>query len=134
MSHQLIRTYYQVFNGGDRTAFLALLAEDVIHDLNQGGRETGRDRFAAFLQRMDRCYRERIADVRTCMSEDGSLGSAEYVVHGTYLAQDDGLPPATGQQYVLPGAACFAIRGGRIARVSNYYNLEDWLRQVGAAT
>lgn len=131
MTHALIRSYYQVFNSGDRRAFLDLLSDDVIHDLNQGGREIGRTAFATFLARMDRCYRERIADVRTCVSEDGTLASAEYVVHGVYLSQDDGLPPAKGQTYVLPGAAGFAIRDGRIARVSNHYNLADWLRQVG---
>ena len=32
--------------------------------------------------------------------------------------------------YVLPGGAFFAIRDGLIARVTNYYNLEDWLAQV----
>ena len=73
-----------------------------------------------------------LGDVRSCLSEDGTRGSAEYVVHGTYLSQDDGLPPATGQTYVLPGAACFDFRAGRVARVTNYYNLTDWLRQVGA--
>lgn len=132
MSHALLRSYYRTFNGGDRAAFLALLAEDVVHDLNQGGREVGKTAFARFLARMDRCYRERIEDVRTALAEDGASGSAEYVVHGTYLAQDDGLPPAHGQTYVLPGGAFFAFRDGLVARVTNYYNLEDWLRQVGA--
>jgi len=33
---------------------------------------------------------------------------------------------------VLPGGAFFTLHEGRIARVSNYYNLEDWLAQVGA--
>ena len=42
----------------------------------------------------------------------------------------EGLPPARGQTYVLPGGAFFTLRGGMVARVSNYYNLEDWLRQV----
>jgi steroid delta-isomerase-like uncharacterized protein len=132
MSHDLIRSYYGVFNSGDRDALLALLTDDVIHDLNQGGREVGRDAFRRFLARMDRCYRERIADVRSSMSADGAHGAAEYVVHGTYLSTDDGLPPARGQTYVLPGGAFFACRAGRIARVSNTYNLADWLRQVGA--
>jgi hypothetical protein len=43
--------------------------------------------------------------------------------------------PANGQRYVLPGGAFFEIvfdKGGAglIARVTNYYNLEDWLAQV----
>jgi steroid delta-isomerase-like uncharacterized protein len=132
----LVRAYYDAFNRGDRDAMLALLCEDVVHDLNQGPRETGREAFAAFLARMDRCYREQLQDVRVLASGDGTLAAAEYVVHGEYLVADEGLPPARGQRYVLPGGAFFAIADGgnggpRIARVTNYYNLEDWLRQVG---
>ena len=128
----LIAAYYARFNSGDRRAFLALLTEDVVHDLNQGAREVGKPVFTAFLARMDRCYQERIADIRIAVSSDGTHAAAEYVVHGSYLAQDDGLPPATGQTYVLPGGAFFDLRGGKVGRVSNYYNLQEWLRQVGA--
>ena len=49
---------------------------------------------------------------------------------GEYLAADEGLPPARGQRYVLPGGAFFEVAGGQIRRVTNYYNLTDWLRQV----
>ncbi len=130
VAHELITAYYARFNAGDRAAFLALLTEDVVHYLNQGPREIGKPVFAAFLARMDRCYRERIADIRIATSADGVHGAAEYVVHGSYIAQDDGLPPASGQTYVLPGGAFFDLRGGKIARVTNYYNLQDWLKQV----
>lgn len=131
-AHDLVARYYQTFNSGDRAVFLALLTEDVVHDLNQGAREVGKPVFATFLARMDRCYREQIKDIRIAVSGDGTHAAAEYVVHGAYLAQDDGLPPATGQTYVLPGGAFFDLRGGKVGRVSNYYNLQEWLRQVGA--
>lgn len=127
----LVLDYYAAFNRGDRTAMLALLADDVAHDLNQGARETGRDAFAAFMARMDRCYREQLRDIVVMASPDGSRAAAEYVVHGEYLADDEGLPPANGQRYVLPGGAFFDLREGRIARVTNYYNLQDWIAQVG---
>jgi steroid delta-isomerase-like uncharacterized protein len=58
--------------------------------------------------------------------------AAEYVVEGTYLATDEGLPPAQGQTYTLPGGAFFGLTAGKITRVTNYYNLQDWLAQVGA--
>ena len=45
----LVADYYAAFNRGDRAAMLALLAEDVAHDLNQGAREVGRAAFAAFM-------------------------------------------------------------------------------------
>ena len=130
-STELVLAYYTAFNRGDREAMLALLTDDVAHDLNQGAREIGRDAFAGFMARMDRSYREQLRDIVVMASPDGGRASAEYVVHGEYLADDDGLPPANGQAYVLPGGAFFEIRDGRIARVTNYYNLQDWIAQVG---
>jgi steroid delta-isomerase-like uncharacterized protein len=109
---------------------LALLSDDVAHDLNQGPRETGRAAFAQFLQRMQASYREQLHDIVVLVSPDGSRAAAEYVVHGQYLASDAGLPEARGQKYVLPGGAFFELRDGRIQRVSNYYNLQDWIAQV----
>lgn len=126
----LINSYYDAFNRADWEGMLALLTDDVAHDLNQGARETGREAFRAFLARMDRSYSEQLRDITVMASADGTRGAAEYVVHGTYKASDAGLPEARGQQYVLPGGAFFEVRQGRIARVSNYYNLNDWIAQV----
>lgn len=128
----LIQTYYDTFNSGDRDAFLALLAEDVAHDINQGGTEHGKAAFRAFIQRMDRCYHEQVRELVVFASEDGSRGAAEFFIEGEYLATDDGLPPATGQRYRLRVGAFFELSGGLVSRVTNYYNLEEWLRQVGA--
>jgi steroid delta-isomerase-like uncharacterized protein len=127
---ELVLAYYAAFNRGDREAMLALLADDVAHDLNQGARETGKEAFAAFMQRMDGSYREQLRDIVVLASQEGDRAAAEYVVHGEYLRDDEGLPPARGQKYVLPGGAFFDIRDDRIARVSNYYNLQDWIGQV----
>lgn len=129
----LIESYYDAFNRADWEAMLAYLADDVAHDINQGQRETGLDTFRGFLARMNRCYREQLRDIVVMANADGSRVAAEYVVHGEYLADDEGLPPAHGQRYVLPGGAFFDIRGGRIARVTNYYNLQDWIAQVTGA-
>lgn len=128
---ELVTHYYDLFNRGDWDAMCALLSDDVAHDLNQGERQTGRDVFRAFLDRMNRSYKEQLRDITVLGNGRGRVG-AEYVVEGQYLATDEGLPPATGQRYTLPGGAFFEIRDGKIARVTNYYNLADWLRQVGA--
>jgi len=128
----LVSDYYAAFNRNDWDAMLGYLSDEVVHDLNQGARETGREAFAAFLARMERCYAEQLHDIVVLASADGTRAAAEYVVHGQYKATDVGLPEASGQRYVLPGGAFFTLRDGKIARVSNYYNLEDWLAQVGA--
>jgi steroid delta-isomerase-like uncharacterized protein len=128
----LLRRYYALFNAGDREGFLALLTDDVAHDINQGACERGVEAFRAFLSRMDRSYREQVEELVVFSSEDGLRGAAEFYIRGQYLVTDEGLPEATGQEYRLRVGAFFDIRGGRIARVTNYYNLQDWLRQVGA--
>jgi steroid delta-isomerase-like uncharacterized protein len=126
----LIRRYYDAFNSGDSDAMLACLTDDVIHDVNQGERRTGKEKFRAFNARMDHHYKERLEDIAVMVSKDGARASAEFNVHGTYLNTDSGLPEAKGQTYVLPAGTFFAIRDGKIARVTTYYNLTDWITQV----
>jgi steroid delta-isomerase-like uncharacterized protein len=60
----------------------------------------------------------------------GTRAAAEFTVHGSYIGTDEGLPPATGQSYVLPAGAFFELRDGKVARISNHYNLRDWVGQV----
>lgn len=127
----LLGRYYAAFNAGDNEAMLACLTEDIAHDINQGARQIGKEAFRAFLAHMDRCYRERLEDIVLMADGHGERGAAEFTVHGAYLATDKGLPEAKGQTYVLPAGAFFTFRDGLIARVSVYYNLADWMRQVG---
>lgn len=126
----LIERYYAAFNAGDMAAFFGLLSDDIVHDINQGARETGKAAFTAFMGRMNRHYREQLVDLVVMANSDGTRAAAEFVVLGEYLATDEGLPPANGQRYRLPAGAFFEILDGKIARVSNYYNLQEWIAQV----
>lgn len=127
----LIERYYAAFNAGNGDGMLACLADDIAHDVNQGQRQHGKDAFRAFLAHMDRCYKERLSDIVIMANDAGTRAAAEFVVHGKYLATDEGLPEANGQTYLLPAGAFFDLAEGKIARVSVYYNLADWTRQVG---
>ena len=126
----LIARYYAAFNAMDIDAILACLTDDVAHDINQGERETGKDAFRAFLGRMDHAYSEQLRDIIIMTSTDGARAAAEFMVHGVYKVADEGFPPAHGQSYVLPAGGFFEINDGKIARVSVYYNLADWIAQV----
>ena len=126
----LIRRYYDAFNRGDTDGVLACVADDIVHDVNQGMRRPGKAAFRAFCQHMSRCYREQLTDIVVMVSSEGLRGAAEFNVHGTYLQTDEGLPPASGQTYVLPAGTFFAIKNDQITRVTTYYNLTDWLMQV----
>ncbi len=132
MSRDLIHRYYNAFNAGDTDAMLACLTPDVAHHVNEGGIRVGQESFRAFCDHMARTYREELSDIVVMVSEDGTRAAAEFTVSGEYLADDEGLPPARGQRYRLPAGAFFDIEGGKIARVTTYYNLADWIAQVSA--
>ena len=127
-----IKAYYDAFNAGDMQAFLALLDENVVHGINQGGDQVGKAAFATFMDHMNRCYKETLTDIVIMENGDGTRGGAEFVVNGQYLVTDEGLPEAKGQTYRLPAGAFFEIRDGRVARITNHYNLNDWIAQVRA--
>lgn len=126
----LIARYFEAFNAGDIEGMLDCLADDVAHDVNQGGRRVGKPAFEAFCAHMAATYRERLSELVIMATPDGTRAAAEFVVDGTYLETDAGLPEAKGQTYRLPAGTFFAVEGGRISRVTTYYNLEDWIAQV----
>ncbi|AXH00113.1 ketosteroid isomerase-related protein [Deinococcus wulumuqiensis] len=126
-----VQRYYAAFNAADWEGMLALLTDDVRHDINEGPTQTGKDAFRHFLAKMDAHYREQARDLTVLANDEGNRAAAEFTIHGEYLRTDDGLPEAQGQTYVLPVGAFLELRGGQIARVTNYYNLADWSRQVG---
>ncbi|WRH63998.1 MAG: nuclear transport factor 2 family protein [Fuscovulum sp.] len=128
----LIARYYAAFNAGDAGGMLDCVAENVEHRVNEGGVRRGRTLFAEFCSHMGVSYREELKDLVIFANADGTRGAAEFVVHGEYLQTDPGLPEAKGQRYILPAGGFFDIRGGKIARVTTFYNLNDWIAQVSA--
>jgi steroid delta-isomerase-like uncharacterized protein len=131
-AQDIIVAYLAAFNRGDWAGMLALLADDVVHEINQGGVEQGKPAFAVFLDRMARCYREELHDIVIMAGPDGARAAAEFRVEGQYLAADPGLPSAHGQRYSLPAGAFYTLRDGKISRVCVFYNLRDWIAQVAA--
>ncbi|MFK7877027.1 MAG: ketosteroid isomerase-related protein [Paracoccaceae bacterium] len=129
---QVVKRYFEAFNEGDLDGMLDCLTEDVQHHVNEGQVRAGKVLFAEFCVHMARCYRENLTEMIIFSDPEGTRAAAEYVVNGTYLVTDEDLPEATGQTYCLPAGSFFDIRAGRISRVTTYYNLAEWMAQVGA--
>ena len=126
----LIAAYYDAFNAGRTDDMLALLHDEIEHHVNEGGIRRGKALFADFNAHMTESYKETLTDMVIFANEAGDRAAAEFVVNGTYLKTDEGLPEAKGQTYRLPAGTFFTIRDGKIARVTTYYNLSDWMRQA----
>jgi steroid delta-isomerase-like uncharacterized protein len=125
-----VEAYFAAFNAGDTEGMLACLADDVAHHVNEGQVRRGKALFAEFCEHMNHCYQEELTDMVVFEAEGGTRAAAEYIVNGTYLATDSGLPEANGQSYRLPAGSFFSLEGDKISRVVTYYNLADWVAQV----
>jgi len=131
---ETIARYFAAFNAGDTDAMLDCLDEQIAHHVNEGQIRVGKEKFAEFCAHMSRCYKEELTDMVIFSAEDGTRAAAEFIVNGTYLVTDEGLPEAKGQTYRLPGGSFFELKDGKISRVTTYYNLADWVAQVSGKT
>ena len=129
-STTIIENYYRAFNEKRFADMLALLHTDVVHDINQGERQKGKDAFTKFMESMNRHYDENLTNMVVMGAADNAHASAEFICNGTYLSTAEGLQPARGQKYSLPVGAFFELKDGLISRVTNYYNLQEWIDQV----
>ena len=128
----LIAAYYAAFNAGRTDEMLTYLHDQIEHHVNEGQIRRGKELFREFNAHMTASYKETLTDIVIFANEAGDRAAAEFVVNGAYLQTDEGLPEAKGQTYILPAGTFFTIRDGKIARLTTYYNLADWTRQVSA--
>jgi len=126
----ILEQYYQFFNAGNYAGMLGLLSDEVMHEPCQGSVRHGKEKFAEFLRHMERCYKEQVHNPVFMVSADGKYAAVEFFLTGIYLVTDTELPPAQGQQYQLRVGTFFEINAQQITRVSNHYNLQDWINQI----
>ncbi|SEL78621.1 nuclear transport factor 2 family protein [Roseivivax marinus] len=130
MTTATLDRYFDAFNRKDIDGMIDCLSDDVAHHVNEGDVRIGKEKFRAFCHHMARCYDEKLTEMVVFSAEDGARGAAEFMVNGTYLETDEGLPEARGQSYRLPAGSFFSLADGKITRVVTYYNLSDWIAQV----
>lgn len=126
-----IKKYFDYFNDNDRDGMMALLHENIEHDVNQGSTRKGIQLFKEFMKHMDNCYKENLKEIVIMSSSRfENRVSAEFVVDGVYLKTDKGLPEARNQKYSVKAGTFFELQNGKISRITTYYNLPEWIRAV----
>lgn len=127
---ELVLGFYAACNRGDAAAILAMVTDDIVHEINQGSREQGKEALERYINNANGSLRQSVRDVVVMSTQQGRRAAAEYVVDGRYLKTIAKRPAAHGQSYHLSGGTFFEIEDGKIARISNHFNLADWQRQV----
>lgn len=129
---QIVQAYFDAFNQSDIEALLALLHEDVVHDINEGERQIGKQAFRLFYAHAIANFDEARSDIAIMVSENSGRAAAEFTRRGSYSATIEGLPPANGQTYSLQGGVFFELDDCLITRVTGYYNKAELIRQLSA--
>ncbi len=113
-------------------AVLGLLADDCDPRLRWRPARDGKAAFAESLR--DRATRrEQLRDVVVMSSPAGTRAAVEYVAQGETASAAASRRDAARQRYTRPGGLFFAIREGRIERVSSYTGAAGPGAERGAA-
>ena len=127
----VVLDWTDAINRHDPDAAVAFYALDAdFTDAGTGQRAQGRDAirdvFKAFL-----AMSSDLAIEKTNMLSDGSWFATEWVMTGVHTGDIPGLP-ATGRSFHVVGAGVGEVRDGLIVHATEYWNMADFLGQVGA--
>jgi steroid delta-isomerase-like uncharacterized protein len=127
------RAYRDAWNAHDSAAVISFWADDGVHqDLALGGRFEGAAAVRAFVDGMETTFSTDYRFEPGTVVGDGEGYALEWTMVGTNDRADPehGLP-ATGRSYRVPGVSVGRVRDGRIVENRDYWNLADFLQQVG---
>jgi steroid delta-isomerase-like uncharacterized protein len=128
-----MRAYNDAWSSRDPESVLGFMSDDVVYtDVALGERLEGKS-----------AVREYVAGLQTNFSSDyrfewgqavatDEAFATEWIMLGTHDRGDEerGLP-ATGQRFQLSGVSIGRRRDGKVVEEKNYWNMADFLTQVG---
>lgn len=129
-SGMLVQKYYDTLLVQDLDGFLALLADNVVHEINQGPTEVGKNLFKPFMEKQFSSGKINIKDLIILTSPDGKYASSRFICSGNYNVAQTGAPIAKGQHWEVPVVSFFKIDNGKITHVAVYYNSNEWQKQL----
>jgi steroid delta-isomerase-like uncharacterized protein len=121
------------WNAHDGAAVVASMAEDVAYvNLGSGERFDRRDAVREYVDALATTFSSDYHfELGLVLGDEGSF-AVEWTLSGTNDRADErsGLP-ATGQRFRIPGVSVGRRREGQVTEVRVYWNMADYLQQVG---
>lgn len=127
----IVMGWTEALNRHDPDAAAAYWSEDgVFTNMGTGQRVTGRDAIrddhAASLAMWSEARWEKTSFL---VGENGAFAD-EWILTGVHTGDAPGLP-ATGKPFRILGGAVGEVRDGKIVRNTVYWNMADFLTQIG---
>jgi steroid delta-isomerase-like uncharacterized protein len=127
----LVLGWTDALNRGDADAAAAYVTEDcVFTNIGTGQRLVGRDAAREDFVALIAMYSEMRIEKTTFLSTADGHYATEWIMTGVHTGDVPGLP-ATGKPFRISGAGFGEIRDGKLARVTEYWNMAEFLIQVG---
>src|SRR5512139_1739439 len=121
------------WNSHDVDTIASFYTEDCIkEDVALGTSTHGKEEMNALHHRVFTAIPDLKIELTSCFHSD-EWAATEWIMSGTYSHQFPGMPPATGRSFSVRGSSIMELQGGRISRVSDYWNYLSFLQQVGLA-
>jgi steroid delta-isomerase-like uncharacterized protein len=127
---QLLDEWAESWSSHDMDGVLALYTDDCVYeDVPLGVVNHGKEELKAFASSFFSAAPDLKVEIRSRFA-CGDVGGLEWVFSGT---QTGDLPnmPASGRSFSLRGASICEARGGKLARVCDYWDLNTFLKQLG---
>jgi steroid delta-isomerase-like uncharacterized protein len=119
------------WNAHDVEKIASFYTEDCIkEDVALGTSTRGKEEMNALHHRVFAAFPDLHIELTSYFHTD-EWAASEWIMSGTYSHQLPGMPPATGRSFSLRGSTIMKLQGGRISRVSDYWNLLSFLEQLG---
>ena len=125
----------EYWNAGDRDAWAALYAEDVVYEAPGGQRISGlADLKEKYFDALLTAAPDRLSrDIDLFADGEYVVEQARYVgTHTGQLRSPDGVEvPPTGKQFDFPFVGIFHVQGGKIRSIRIYYDQIELFTQFG---
>jgi steroid delta-isomerase-like uncharacterized protein len=118
------------WNSHDTEKVVSFYTDDIVYeDLAFGQIKRGKEELRAFLNGTFAIFPDLNFELKSSFIS-GNWVCAEWVWSGTHKGNMPGLP-ATGKRFSIRGVSVGELKEGKIKRNSDYYNLMDFLKQIG---
>ena len=127
-----IESYIEAWNRHDTGALLQHMTPDAVYtDYALGESHHGHDGIRAFLDSMETAFSSDYRWELVSFFSTESRYAFEWIIRGTHDRGTDQLP-ASGKPFEVHGVAVGTLQQGKIRDHRDYWNMVEFLTQVGA--
>jgi steroid delta-isomerase-like uncharacterized protein len=126
----MMKDYLAAMNAHDAEKMLTFLTDDAVYECTPLGKVSkGKKEIKDFISNTFTDFPDFKIEMKSGFKA-GDWGASEWVMSGTFAHSSTGMP-ATGKKFSVRGSTINEFSGGKISRNTNYWNLAEFLQQVG---